>query len=72
MCQDCRCIGLAWFIIIMWAIPAMFSHGETVYVEEFPDKYEIQTVKCVFLAHEGYNHPLFQVSIALRVSLKLA
>lgn len=47
----------------------MFSHGETLYVEEYPD--EIEMVKCVFLAHEGYNHPLFQVSIVRRSLIKI-
>lgn len=58
----CRSIGIAWLIIILTGIPVIFSHGEAVYVVGT----EVVMVKCVFLSDDGYNLPLFQVSIALK------
>lgn len=57
-----RSIGVVWLIIITTGIPVLFSHGEAVYVEGT----EVWMVKCVFLSDDGYNLPLFQVSIALK------
>jgi hypothetical protein len=51
-------IGVAWLFITTSCIPVGFAHGLVTFANE---EYEEET-KCIFSAHEGYNHPIFQVS----------
>ncbi|KAG5680235.1 hypothetical protein PVAND_009758 [Polypedilum vanderplanki] len=54
-------IGVAWLFITTCCIPWGFAHGLVTFAN---DEYEEET-KCIFSSHEGYNHPIFQISFFL-------
>ena len=53
-----RAIGVAWLFITTSCIPVGFEHG----LVTFSNGVDVEETKCMFSAHEGYNHATFQVS----------